>query len=57
MTQKISFESWKLHVDLHLQKLCGMLADDLPDWRYLDDYEDGKTSLQSAKRAIKNAKE
>lgn len=54
---KRSFEDWKRNVDGLIQRMCGMSADDIDDWRYTDDWREGRTPMQSAKRAIKNAKE
>jgi hypothetical protein len=52
----MSFELWMHRVNVELVKLCGMRADDIDDWRYRDDYEDGKTPETSARRALRNAK-
>ena len=53
----VTFEAWKRAVDAEIQRRCGMSADDLPDWRYRDDFADKVTPARCAARAIKNAKE
>ncbi len=57
MAHKISYEQWKQMVDKFIIAKCGMHADDLDDWCYSSDYQAGKTPLQTANRAIRNAKE
>lgn len=54
---KLTFEEWMQKVNEDLVRLCSMGSDDLPDWRYRDDYDDGMTPLRSALRAIKYAQE
>lgn len=53
----IAFAAWKDAVDIHLLKLCGMNADDIPDHCYRSDWQSHMTPEQSAKRAIKRAKQ
>ena len=48
---------WKAQVDREILAKCGMHADDLDDWCYRSDYEDGVTPKRCAARAIRNAKE
>jgi len=54
---KTSYDEWKRMVDKFIIAKCGMTADDLDDWRYMDDWQDGMSPKRSAARAIKNAKE
>lgn len=53
----MTFAEYMAAVNVYLDRLCGMTADDLPDWKYHDDYEDDVSPLRCAKRAIKNAHE
>jgi hypothetical protein len=55
--QKLTFEQWKKSVDAIIGSLCGLSADDIDDWCYRDDYDNGLTPKRSAQRAIRNAKE
>ncbi len=57
MAAKISYDAWKHQVNQEVIRLCGMQADDLDDWCYVLDWHHGHTPKQTAKRAIKNAKE
>lgn len=52
-----SFEEWMREVNAALLALCGMCADDLPDWRYADDWREGVNPGRSARRAIRYAKD
>ena len=51
----MSFEAWKSVVDKILLDLCGMTSDDIDDWHYWTDFDDGRTPRQSAVAALKNA--
>jgi len=53
---RMTFDQWKKQVDLYLQELCGMEADDLPDWGYRDAWEDDCTPKMAARRAISAAR-
>lgn len=53
----MDYETWKRMVDAEIQKRCGLSADDLDDWRYRADYEEGVTPKRCAARAIRNAKD
>lgn len=55
MPPRIEFTAWKREVDRIMQALCGLTADDIDDWRYSADYEEGRSPGASARRAIKNA--
>jgi hypothetical protein len=57
LTMKRTFEDWMKEVDGWLLLRCGLTHDDLPDWRYYDDYEDGVKAWRSAAKAIKYAQE
>lgn len=50
------FEKWKKLVDEHVQRLCGLSADDLPDWDYYSAYEDDVSPAKAAKMAIAAAR-
>lgn len=52
----LSFDEWKRIVDNEIIKRTGLSADDLPDYCYRDDYEDGRKPQWSAVAAIKAAK-
>ena len=53
----ITFEAYLKQVDATLLRLCGMTRDMLPDWSYYDDYAEGKTFVQCAKRALRYARQ
>jgi len=52
----VTFEHYLRQVDAALVRLCGMDRDMLPDWSYYDDFVEGFTFAQCAKRAIENAR-
>lgn len=56
MAQKQTFDAWKKAVDATIYQKTGMTGDDIDDWRYQDDYNDGMSATRSAARAISNAK-
>ncbi len=37
----MTFEAWKMTVDKHLAKICGLEGDDFPDWDYWNEWNDG----------------
>ena len=49
------FKVWMQQVDAHLEKMCGMTSDDLPDYRYRDAFDQGCTSLVTARAAYRRA--
>ncbi len=51
------FAAWMAKVDAIIAAKFGVGADDLPDFLYLDEFEDGATPKQAAFAAIKAAKE
>jgi hypothetical protein len=53
--KKLDFEGWKSAVNAEVAARTGLECDDLDDWSYADDYEDGLTPVQAAKRAIRHA--
>lgn len=53
----VTFESWMVDVNRVLGKLCGMQADDLPDYDYRVAYEMCKGPVWVAKDVIRNAKQ
>jgi hypothetical protein len=54
--QRLTFLQWKGAVNAVVVRRLGLHCDDLPDYRYRDDYEDGVTPLRAAARVIKAAK-
>lgn len=44
-------------VEKELLLLCGMTSDCLPDWLYRDSWENNISPEQTAKAAIRNARE
>lgn len=51
-----SFEDWKEAVDMAIMaRMMGLNSDDIEDWRYHQDYKEGYTAEQSARRALRNA--
>jgi hypothetical protein len=53
---RMEYTKWYDRVEAQLLKLCGLDQSCLPDWRYVLDYEEGFTPLQTAKRVIRYAK-
>ncbi len=51
------FNAWMKEVEAVLIKKTGLSSDDLPDYCYDNDFEDGATPKQAANAAIKAAKE
>jgi len=51
------FKAWMKEVDAALIKKTGLSSDDLPDYCYDNDFEDGATPKQAANAAIKAAKD
>lgn len=51
------FKDFMKLVDRELEKLCGLTSADLPDYLYIDDYEDGFSARITAKRARKAAED
>ncbi len=54
---QVKFDAWKIKVNHHLIGLCGMECEDIDDWCYADDFDNGLSPLQSAKHAFNNVKE
>lgn len=50
-----TFEAWMTALDRQLVFLCGMSSADLPDCPYRDWYDDGKTIVAAARKAIRMA--
>lgn len=53
---KQTFDEWMVEVNKHLDQKCGMVANDLPDWRYYDAWKAGKKAEVAAYQAIKAAR-
>jgi hypothetical protein len=54
---KKTFEVWMAAVDAVLIRLCGLDSRDLPDACYHDWYEDGRSPLSAARKAIRCAED
>ncbi len=52
----MTFKEYMSLVNHALIELCGMVAHDIPDWCYHDDYKNGVKPVHCARRAIKNAR-
>lgn len=52
----MTFEEWYRAVNTIVENNAGMSCMDLPDYCYRDEYDDGRTPLQTARAAIRNAK-
>jgi hypothetical protein len=57
MPAKITFNDWMAKVDAALLRKCGLDNRDLPDWTYVDAFEDGFTPNAAAAAALRAAKE
>jgi Family of unknown function (DUF5419) len=55
--EKAGFDAWMKKVDAALVKKCGLDNRDLPDWNYLDAFEDGYSPSKAASAAFQAAKE
>jgi hypothetical protein len=51
------FDAWMAKVNKILDRRTGLTADDLPDYCYRDDFDDGATPSQAASHAIRAAKD
>ena len=49
------FKIWMQQVDAHLEKMGGVTSDDLPDYCYRDAFNQGRTSLATARAAYRRA--
>lgn len=52
---RASFEEWKRQVNIELARLCGMVADDLPDCDYWMEWQSGTSPLEMAHEALEAA--
>lgn len=52
-----SFDAWMAKVNALIVKKTGFNADDLPDYNYLDAFEDGHSAGSTASSAIRAARE
>ena len=46
------YEEWKKKVDAELEKICGMDSDDIPDWDYIEAYNNKMSPKRAAKAAF-----
>lgn len=53
---KLTFEQWLKEVDRYVVALCGLGADDLPDWGYRNAYDDGVSPIAAARKAYRAAR-
>ena len=54
---KQPFEQWMQQVNAKLERLCGMGADDINDYCYVDCWNNGDTPAQAARAALRYARE
>jgi hypothetical protein len=54
-TQTDSFDLWMLRVNAIVEKRADCSCADLPDYCYVDDFEDGATPSQTATAALREA--
>ena len=54
---KLDWDGWMAEVDRYLEERHGLHSLDIDDWRYADDYLEGISPMQSARRALKNSME
>ena len=52
-----SFEDWMRDVDAAVGAMAGMSYQDLADYAYYDDFEDGASAKATARRAVRAAME
>ena len=58
MTKRISFEEWKQEVDRQIaNQLGGLTSDDIGDYRYADNWEEGVSPSKTAREAIAYSKD
>ena len=50
-----TFKEYMKQVDKYLNDLCGMGHEDLPDFCYHDNFDDGVSAKQTAEYAYENA--
>lgn len=48
----MTFEQWMEQVDMHLLRMCGCMASDLPDYAYRDAFDAGETPEHVAAAVI-----
>lgn len=53
---RLTWEEWKIEVNTFVIRKTGIHADDLPDWRYREAYDNGMKPNVAANRAIAAAK-
>ena len=51
----IDYETWLKQVNWEIEKICGLSMDDIDDYHYADNYDDGISSRSTARKAVKNA--
>jgi hypothetical protein len=51
----LSFEAWKAKIDYLLESQLGLSSDDLPDWKYRSDFDDGLSAHDTLLRVLKYA--
>lgn len=52
-----AYDKWMAKVDAFIARKFGVDSNDLPDWNYLDAFEDGMSPSAAAKAAISAAKD
>lgn len=51
----LTFREWKREVNKELVHLCGMVADDLPDYDYWDAWDGEVTPADTAREVLEEA--
>jgi hypothetical protein len=51
----LDWETWMDEVNRYLEERHDVHSLDIDDWRYRDDFDDGLSPMQSARRALRNA--
>ena len=49
------FENFKMAIDLELQRRCGITSDDLPDYHYRVNFDDGISVMATVEEVLENA--
>lgn len=52
---QLTFEQWKKEVDDCIGSLCGLGANDLPDWNYWTAWNDSVQPYDASREVVENA--
>ena len=50
-----NFDTWMTMVNLQVERLCGLSADDIPDYCYWDNFDAGISPKVTAEEALEAA--